>query len=68
MVQVWDVASGRPVATLRGHRDQVWGLAFAPDGHTLYSTAWDGTLRAWGLPAARLARSRQVHHAHQKPD
>jgi WD40 repeat protein len=46
----------RPVATLRGHTDQVWGVCFAADGRGLFSTSWDGTLRLWGSPAVAALR------------
>jgi hypothetical protein len=33
--RLWDVATGRPLATLGGHTALVGSLAFAPDGRTL---------------------------------
>jgi RNA polymerase sigma factor (sigma-70 family) len=46
-VIVWDVATGKIVATLRGHRDRIFGLAFSPDGKLLASASWDGTVKIW---------------------
>ncbi|MFV8749609.1 WD40 repeat domain-containing serine/threonine protein kinase [Nannocystaceae bacterium ST9] len=42
---------GRPIskAVLTGHRDSIDGLAFAPDGASLYSGSADGTVRRWDL-------------------
>ncbi len=46
-VQVHDVASGREVASLGGHKDIIQSLRFAPDGKRLaagsyeYATLWD---------------------------
>jgi WD40 repeat protein len=57
--QVWDVASGRATPMLRGHTDQVWGVAFAPDGHSLVTGSWDGTARVWGVSVAEIARRRE---------
>jgi RNA polymerase sigma factor (sigma-70 family) len=54
-VRLWDLAAGREVATLAGHDDRVWGVAFAPDGKTLASACWDQKVRLWDLPAARPA-------------
>jgi WD40 repeat protein len=34
---VWETTSGREVATLRGHTDAVFSLAFSPDGRRLVS-------------------------------
>jgi WD40 repeat protein len=55
---VWDVASGRALPMLRGHTDQVWGVAFAPDGRALVTGSWDGTARLWGVSTAEIARRR----------
>jgi len=36
-------------AALRGHRDRVSGIGFSPDGASLYSGSWDGTVRRWDV-------------------
>jgi WD40 repeat protein len=43
---------------LRGHGDQVWGVAFAPDGRAVATGSWDGTARIWGVSVAEIARRR----------
>ena len=35
------------------HPDRVHGAAFAPDGHRLVSTCWDGRIRVWQLGEER---------------
>ena len=43
-VKLWDVASGRELATFGGHASQVLSLAYAPGGAVIASGGWDGAL------------------------
>jgi WD40 repeat protein len=49
----WDVASGTPLETLRGHSNFVQQPVFSPDGGTLYTVSHDGTAIAWDLTGDR---------------
>src|SRR5205823_4338865 len=52
---LWDVATRRRRATLRGHSSLVYNVAIAPDGKTLASAGKDGAVKFWALPAPPLA-------------
>ena len=49
MVSVVEVASGRVVHQLRGHKRTVWHLAISPDDRLLATGSTDGTARIWDL-------------------
>jgi WD40 repeat protein len=54
-VTLIDVATGR-IATLDGHRAEVMGVAWSPDGARLWTAANDETARAWSRDGRELLR------------
>ena len=48
-VQLWERASGKPLAFLRGHRGVVTALSFSGDGRFLLTASEDGTARIWEM-------------------
>ncbi|WP_416211311.1 WD40 repeat domain-containing protein, partial [Frankia sp. Cas3] len=52
-VRLWDVASGRQLAELTGHTDEVSAVGFSPDGTRLASAGFDGTVRLWDVASGR---------------
>ena len=48
-------------ATLEGHTDIVWSVAFSPNGQTLASGSQDRTIRLWDLNNGNLKRTLTGH-------
>ena len=48
-------------ATLEGHTDNVWSVAFSPNGKMLASASWDQTVRLWNVNTGRLLHTLTEH-------
>lgn len=62
-LQSWDLSAGEARNDLGvGHTDWVSGLAVTPDGNTLISTSWDGSIRQWSATTGReIGLALRVH-------
>jgi WD40 repeat protein len=50
--RIWDVASGRCLATLPGETDRFYiRLGFSPDGNTLFAVSIEGKVLFWHAPS-----------------
>ena len=47
-------ATAKLKATLEGHTDNVWSVAFSPNGKMLASGSWDQTVRLWDIETEQL--------------
>lgn len=47
--QLWKVPSGDSAGALAGHTGWISGLAFSPQGKTLYTASADQTIRVWNV-------------------
>ena len=52
-IKLWDVATGKERATLKGHTDWVNSVAFSPDGKTLASGSGDKTVKLWEVATGK---------------
>lgn len=50
-IALFEVKTWKPLGLLRGHEHLILAMAFAPDGKTLASVGFDGSLRLWSVPA-----------------
>jgi WD40 repeat protein len=50
VITIWSIRSGRKRYELAGHTDSIKDVAFSPDGQSLLSISFDGTVRVWDLP------------------
>ena len=55
------VATAQLKATLEGHTDLVWSVAFRPNGKMLASASWDQTVRLWNVNTGRLLHTLTGH-------
>lgn len=46
-VIIWDVETGKPRLTLRGHQAGIAAVTFSPNDHWIISASYDGTIRYW---------------------
>jgi WD40 repeat protein len=55
--RIWDLASGRLLATLAGHRQPVFAIAWAPDGRRVATCGNDGTAMIWDAANGNAIRT-----------
>uniref|UniRef100_A0AAY4BPL2 Coronin n=1 Tax=Denticeps clupeoides TaxID=299321 RepID=A0AAY4BPL2_9TELE len=46
-VRLWDLQTGQEVKKLKGHLDQIFGMAWSPDGKQLATVCKDGKIRVY---------------------
>lgn len=61
-LRVYQVSDWKLLATLGGHQDTVYSIAFSPDGKHLASASFDKTVKLWDLGSTKLERT-LTHHS-----
>jgi WD40 repeat protein len=59
--RIWDVASGRPLVTLRGHTATVVSVRFDSAGSRAVTASQDGTARIWDVASGKLLATLSGH-------
>ncbi|MEZ4632094.1 MAG: hypothetical protein R2880_15520 [Deinococcales bacterium] len=44
-----------------GHTDDVWSVAFSPDGRSLASGSWDNSIKLWDIASQTQIASLMGH-------
>ncbi len=57
LIEVWDLATRKPVRSLRGHSGFIYTVNYSPDGKYLASGGMDTTVRLWDRTTGGLVRS-----------
>jgi len=60
-VQLWDVATGREIAAIKGHGRGVSKVAFSRDGKMLASSGTDNTIKIWDVASRTELRTLTGH-------
>src|SRR5262249_55630155 len=61
---IWDAASAKQIAALRGHDAVVSSAAFSPDGARIVTASWDRTARIWDAASAKEIAVLRGHDDH----
>jgi RNA polymerase sigma factor (sigma-70 family) len=48
--------STRPIRSLRGHVNRLISVAYSPDGKSIATASWDGTVRIWNATTGKEVR------------
>jgi hypothetical protein len=60
-IKLWDVDSGKAIASWEGHGRPVRALAFTPDGRLLASASLDETIKLWNVATQALEGTLEGH-------
>jgi len=59
-VRLWDTKTWTERATLRGHEDEVYSLAFSSDGRRIITGGKDGSVRLWQIPPVKRPQPESI--------
>ena len=59
--KLWEIATGKELASLKGHASGVEAASFSPDGRTILTASYDGTAKFWDAVTGAQLRSFNPH-------
>jgi hypothetical protein len=62
VAKVWDVASGRELMVLKGHKASIADVAFFPDGMRILTGSPDGKVKVWETSSGRELLTLRENH------
>jgi WD40 repeat protein len=60
-IHVWELATGKEIARLKGHSGQIYQIALSKDGKQVLSASYDKTVRVWDLNTAKELKKFSGH-------
>ena len=60
-VKIWDVAAQTELATIAGHSDCIYAVAFSPDGAQLATASYDRLIKLWDVATGKEIRTLSDH-------
>ncbi len=60
-LKIWDVASGKEIATAFGHADAIYAAAFSPDGKWIATASYDKLIKIWDTAGAKEVKTLKDH-------
>ena len=67
-VRLWDIGTGAQLRVFNGHADQVWSVAFGPDGKTIASGSWDNVVKVWDVASGTVLQTLSGRSVRFSPD
>lgn len=61
-IKIWNVADGRLLRVIDGHRDTIYALALSPDGKTLASGSYDQQIKLWSTETGAEVKTLRGHN------
>jgi mono/diheme cytochrome c family protein len=61
-VREWQLADGKLLRVLEGHKDAIYSLALSPDGKTLATGSYDQKIKLWSVATGKEIRTLSGHN------